>query len=490
MKLKIIIFSLTLLMWGCSDFLEESSQDEVRPSTVADMIELLNGEAYPANFDYWDNITGIFTDDVQCLGLNGNKNNKLNLEGDRLKFGWQKEMFDAVAGNNEIKYWEYPYKKILGCNLILDFIDKVSGDQAEKDNLRGEAYALRAYYYLALVNFFGQPYNVGDPEKNLGVPLKLTMEVTEDYFPRNTVAEVYRSIEKDLLAANRLLEENNLDRGTFHIDHLTAKAFLSRMYLYMENWDKCIEYAEKVLEVKPALLNFSTFSSRWGNRDEGVYNANTPDEILWRYVNMSYGETSSWGSDWKAFGPSLELLDSYESEYFEEGNEDGYKGDLRRGIYFRYRWSRVAYDFVFDMVVKDQLNCCSGIRTAELYVNLAEAYARKFMESGNDEFRKKSLENLNYLRRHRFDVYENEVDIQDANDLYEFCKLERRRELCGEDNHRWFDLRRWGMPELKHVWYMNPGEVQEFTLDENSPRYVLQIPSQILEYNRELMQNP
>lgn len=100
------------------------------------------------------------------------------------------------------------------------------------------------------------------------------------------------------------------------------------------------------------------------------------------------------------------------------------------------------------------------------------------------------MENLNYLRKHRFDVYENEVNIQDANDLYKFCKLERRRELCGEDNHRWFDLRRWGMPEIKHVWYLNPGEVQEFTLDENSPRYVLQIPSQVLEYNRELMQNP
>lgn len=491
MKLKIIIFSLTLLTWGCSDFLEESSQDEVRPSTVSDMIELLNGEALPASLDYWYDITGIFTDDVQCSGLNMYEDNKANLERERLKYGWQREMFDAVAGNNETKYWEYPYKKILGCNVVLDYVDQVSGEQVQKDNLRGEAYALRAYYYLMLVNFFGQPYSVGDPEKNLGVPLKLTMEVTEDYFLRNTVAEVYRSIEKDLLEANQLLEENNLNRGLYHMDHLTAKALLSRMYLYMENWDKSIEYAEKVLAVKPKLLDLSGFKDQTKVTDiEGVYNAGTPDEVLWKFIGSDWGaETAQRARIVVDYKTSDDLLGLYDSE---NSDDDLWTGDLRRALYFGYAsdWFGTR---TYCEVVKDRDLLCSGIRNAELYVNLAEAYTRKFMATGNDEFRVKALENLNDLRIHRYNTNVApyvEVDIQDANELFEFCKQERRRELVGEGNHRWFDLRRWGMPELKHTWFLKPGEVQEFTLEKNSLRYALPIPSEVLVYNRELVQNP
>lgn len=493
MKLKIIIFSLTLLIWGCSDFLEESSQDEVRPSTIDDMIELLNGEALPANNDGWSNITSIFTDDVDCLGNNRYKTYQAVLEQSRLKFGWQEEMFDASTGNDEVKYWEYPYKKILGCNAVIDYVNKVTGDQIKKDNLRGEAYALRGYYYLMLVNFFGEPYNVGDPEKNLGVPLKLTMGVTEEYFPRNTVAEVYRSIEKDFQEAIRLLEANPLDRGTYHMDHLAVKALLSRMYLYMEDWDKCIEYAEKVLEVKPKLLNLADFESMFCSKTEGVYNSNTPDEILWRYIVDQRGSGDHY-EHLKPFVPSQNLLDSYDSEYFwdQVTDEEGYIGDLRRGLYFEFAYAPITYDYIYHVFVKDATSLTSGIRNAELYVNLAEAYTRKFMASGNDEFRTKALYNLNFLRKHRFDDTFKEVDIQDANELYKFCQEERRRELCGEGNHRWFDLRRWeNRPdEIKHVWFLTPGETQEFTLEKNSRRYVLKIPSRVLEYNRELVQNP
>lgn len=492
MKLKIVLFLLTLLLWGCSDFLEESSQDEVRPSTVADMIELMNGEALPATYEGWNNMTLIFTDDLECIGDNKNHSNKSGLEQNRLKFGWQPEMFDAVSGNDEINFWEYPYKKILGCNVVLGYTNKVTGGQEEKDNLLGEAYAMRGYYYLMLVNFFGEPYNVGDPEKNLGVPLKLTMDVTEDFFPRNTVAEVYRSIEKDLLEANRLLEANPLDRGTYHMDHLSAKALLSRMYLYMENWDKCIEYAEKVLDVKPKLLSLKDFESMFCSKTEGVYNGSTPDEILWRYVGDNYGTGNhfKWPS---ALVPSQSLLGSYDSEYFwdEVTDEEGFKGDLRRGLYFDYAYDQTTWEYVWHEFVKDQALLSSGLRNAELYVNLAEAYTRKFMASGNDEFRTIALHYLNFLREHRYDDSFKEVNIQDANELYEFCKAERRREMAGEENHRWFDMRRWDRSEtIKHVWFVEPGEVQEFTLEPNSPRYVLRIPSRVMEYNRELLQNP
>lgn len=48
------------------------------------------------------------------------------------------------------------------------------------------------------MNFFGMPYNYGNPGENLGVPLQLTSGVTEERLYRNTVQEVYDQILKDM----------------------------------------------------------------------------------------------------------------------------------------------------------------------------------------------------------------------------------------------------------------------------------------------------
>ena len=47
-----------LLLTGCNDFLKETSQDEVRPSTVSDLEQILVGEAYLSDYNIY-NITDI-----------------------------------------------------------------------------------------------------------------------------------------------------------------------------------------------------------------------------------------------------------------------------------------------------------------------------------------------------------------------------------------------------------------------------------------------
>lgn len=132
-----------------------------------------------------------------------------------------------------------------------------------------------------------------------------------------------------------------------------------------------------------------------------------------------------------------------------------------------------------------------GIRTAELYLNRAEAYVRKFMETGEDNYRTLALDDLNRLRENRYDtrnVTYTKVDIADADELLQFYKDERRRELCFEE-HRWFDLRRYGMPELTHVYFIAPESKQEISLEREDPRYVLPIPQSALDRNPYLKQN-
>ena len=81
------------------------------------------------------------------------------------------------------------------------------------------------------------------------------------------------------------------------------------------------------------------------------------------------------------------------------------------------------------------------------------------------------------------------TDISAADELIAFVRDERRRELCFE-NHRWFDLRRCGMPEMIHEVTINKGQVQEYRLAKGSDRYVLPIPKKVLDKNPALVQNP
>ena len=169
-------------------------------------------------------------------------------------------MFNAAGGGYDAAFWELPYNKILGCNIVLDCLDDMTGEESLRENLRGEAFVLRSLYYLMMVNMYGMPYNEGDPARNPGVPLKLTMDVRDERFPRNTVAEVYGRIEKDLLTGNRLLTENDYKRNFLRIGHLAAKALLSRVYLYMEDWDRAIAYADSVLhEYKRSGFSLASF---------------------------------------------------------------------------------------------------------------------------------------------------------------------------------------------------------------------------------------
>lgn len=100
------------------------------------------------------------------------------------------------------------------------------------------------------------------------------------------------------------------------------------------------------------------------------------------------------------------------------------------------------------------------------------------------------MDDLNELRRNRLSegyVDKSVDDFANPNELLAFCLRERRRELCYEANHRWFDLRRLGMPELTHIFLDNDnGYETKYVLLENDPRYVLPIPGEVLRRNPNL----
>ncbi|MEI7487090.1 MAG: RagB/SusD family nutrient uptake outer membrane protein [Chryseobacterium sp.] len=182
--------------------------------------------------------------------------------------------------------WNAGYKAIIGCNKVISKFSE--GKDAETDQLIGENYFLRAYVYFSLVNVFGRPYNQGTG--NLGVPLKTSDDVNE-LLPRATVGAIYDQITNDLKKAEQLM---TLDKKNIYASKEAAQALLSRVYLYMENNDKTIEYADKVINSgKYALLSNSELPS---------YATKTPENNNETIFAFKYNKDGDYSDGWYTIG--------------------------------------------------------------------------------------------------------------------------------------------------------------------------------------------
>ncbi len=121
------------------------------------------------------------------------------------------------------------------------------------------------------------------------------------------------------------------------------------------------------------------------------------------------------------------------------------------------------------------------MRSAEVYLNLSEAYARNSTPDNT-----KALQCLNFLRSKRLTSYTSltQGNFTTQQSLIDYIWLERRRELCFEEFHRWWDLRRTGQPSITHSWLNDT-----YVLAVHDLAYVLNFPKEELNFNTLLVEN-
>ena len=488
---------------GCNKHLEEKSQDEVKPTTVTDLQQLLMGEVYPAGalqpsfHAYLD----MLTDDVSS-NFNAEKGASLTYQKYAPAFTWRDDMFElmeAAQVRDPIDTYEHYYRRIMGCNVVLDMIDKVRGEEDDRENVRGQALAMRSYFYFMLVNLYGQPYNAAGVDINTspGVELILSPVVHDEYPVRVSVARIYEQVENDLLEALPLLEQYGKNNSKYRATDVFVHTLLSRMYLYMEKWEQAKKYANLGLSRNSSLLNladikvpFYVFTKPATN----VYSLNSAEAIWLGYASQSEyrGETLMPGGT-PVFQVSPDLQNKYEYNLTNTSN----RGDLRMRFFYYWDYEDGCCWFIpaaytgakYPDATKDPTK---GMRVAELYLNRAESNIQLYLTNNDDALRTAALEDLNHLRESRYDtrtVKYVPVDYS-GTALLDFYRDERRRELSFED-HRWFDLRRYGMPEIRHRFQSIAGQAPvDYILHKADKRYVLPFRRSVLAKNPALVPNP
>ncbi|MBO9632972.1 MAG: RagB/SusD family nutrient uptake outer membrane protein [Chitinophagaceae bacterium] len=485
-----LVLATVVGLSSCKKFLEEQTQDQLVPKSTRDYSEMLFGDGYPRTLDPMVISTFLMDDDVsnytdKTYGDRPDYLNDVNTIID--VYAWQPDFFEqlnsrGVPGMRDYNSWYTYFSKISACNIALQNADNSIGTQSEIDNLKGEAYTLRAYYYFMLVNLYGQPYNAtgSDRTKNPGVPIILSPDFRNEYYKRASVDEVYKQIVSDLNAGITLLEKEKKITTIYRINYKAAHLLASRVFLYMEDWDKSIEHATAVLNVQSSLLQLNG----WGTPNAGnkpIITA-TNVEAIWAYSTTNIMSVIKFGtsSGQVKFMLAQDLLDQYASDdlrksiYSIPKLNSSYPADLGKWPY-AISPSAQPYPHLF--------------RVSEAFLNRAEAYIQKFRK-GDAAAGQAAIDDLNTLRKSRINsATYADWTVSNADQMLTDCRNERRRELFLE-NHRWFDLRRYGMPAIEHVQYTGTTTRVKWRLEEKDLQYVLPIPGIVLQQNNLLEQNP
>ncbi|NDV65742.1 RagB/SusD family nutrient uptake outer membrane protein [Bacteroides sp. 224] len=500
---KIIYILSGILFFGvtsCNDFLDEVPDDRTEIDSQEKVKRLLI-TAYPeSSYMYMGEIMSDNTDET---------------DGNRSYDVLQRELYEwgkitDVYSDSPTDYWEKCYLAIATANVALEAIEKL-GNGKELNPQKGEALVCRAYAHFLLVNIFSKHY-CSTSESDMGIPYVTKPETTvKPTYNRGTVAEVYKKIEKDLLEGISLIDDGSYSVKKYHFNKDAAHAFAARFYLYYRNYDKVIEYANKVLgkgdAAASAVRNWSAIGalSTNGNLQPNAYiDVNDPAVLLnvsaissWGAVNGPFAgigakythnqlisssetiqSTTPWGSD--------------NAHYGTFWNDEVNKLMVRKiGYYFKVTDAATQTGYIYNIQV--------AFSTDETLLCRAEAY---IMKKQYDE----AVRDLNiFMTAFTDGEAVSRSDIQDfynGIDLYEptiptvkkeinpdftveegeqknliYCLLHVRRMLTLHEGLRWFDIKRYGI-EI-HRRLIGNNIVVTDTMQKDDLRKVLRLPADV-----------
>jgi hypothetical protein len=162
-----------------------------------------------------------------------------------------------VTDGNADGLWAQAYATILRCNNI---INSPIAANANVNQYKGEAHAIRALSYFTLVRFFAKPFT--DAPTSLGVPLITAYDVNLKP-ARNTVQEVYALITDDLTKAYSLLTQYT---NSSQFSKFSARALEAKVRLTMGQNGAALTAAQDVISNGGhTVVSAANYGAYWGS---------------------------------------------------------------------------------------------------------------------------------------------------------------------------------------------------------------------------------
>jgi len=379
-----------------------------------------------------------------------------------------------------IDTWKWRYEMISRANAVLINAPAVDMDADLKNRSLGEAYFLRGFSYWRHYLVHGE------------VPLFVEEDVLSGNFNKQkaTLAEVEAQIESDFKKAAELLpasyqsDPENLGR----VSKGTAYGFLTKFYVYTEQFTKAIDAGENVTQnaqysLAPSFAD--NFEIESENNPEILFSMQYTSNWTTDNTPQIYTVPRPWGG-WDFREPIQDLVDEFEpgdprlgytilkpGDMVDLGGEAGvqeYTADLSTsGYHFRKFASWV--DGGLDADQNAPL-----LRSADVYLLVSEAKIR-LGQNGDAE--------LNAVRTRNGLAAVTNATMEDI-------MHERRVELAGE-NERHQDLLRWdkaGIIDIVAFYGQDRGPLKPARTFIRPKHYYFPIPQREIDLsNGVLVQN-
>jgi hypothetical protein len=309
--------------------------------------------------------------------------------------------------------WSDAYKNIFQINLWIEGITGTSVISAKlKAQLIGELKVDRALYYYHMINLWGAVPIVTSTD------YKITQKAG-----RSSVSDMLSFILSDLTDAQQGLTIAYPSAGRKRPNLYVAQALLSKVYLYLGQYQNAVTAASNVIasplyQLEPLNNVFLSGSKEaiWQLPANGIFQQ-TPEGAAFIPFSSDYQPD---------YTLSPQLLSAFEPGDARLSNWTKFNTVEGTKYYFPFKYKNNAAD-------QTPLEDYMILRLADIYLVRAEAFAQldKYPEA---------LADLNKIR----DRAENRTDINTnvKADLLQAVLHERQVELFCEWGNRWIDLKR------------------------------------------------
>jgi hypothetical protein len=399
-----------------------------------------------------------------------------------INFTFNEQADRTILHDNNLYANMYAY--ILRMNLIIDNIDDAIGEQELKTLAKAEARTFRAFDHFLAVNTYAKAYDPATASNDGGVCIMNHYDL-ESVPQKATVAQVYDFIIRELEESVELLQEK--PENIYHPNRAYGYGLLAQVYLFHRDWEKARDAALKSLALNSTLVDYNPIKSAGGLSRFKDYNRDNNPEVL-SYMWMGSGWTTEEAALYYYGLISPELKGLFEAN------------DLRYSLFLRDSGASIAnwFDTGSGAAIWTPANTTErftymsvGMRTSEVYLTLAEAYARLGDLSNAANY-------VNQLRAKRLSGTGTDIAVPSSQvDMMNTIIAERRKELLF-GFHRFFDLKRFNLePEYQKtitrtfpvVNITEASPQKTYTLRPDSRLYIIPFPRSARDKNPNLTLN-
>lgn len=377
------------------------------------------------------------------------------------------------------------YRIIRNANSVIN-AENVKGSTTIVKQAKGQALYYRAWSYFQLVQLYGERYEAGVSNTQLGVPIRL--DVNSEPLARASVEDVYTQVNQDLTDAIIALD-GYVRTHKSHISKTVALGLKARVALVQGN---NIDAATLAVKARASynLMSFSDYFNNFSNyeSDEWMWGSHIQEDHSLYYAN--YG--------------------AYISRNFSSSNIKANPKAINSTLYHTIPTSDVR-SRIFDPTGQHN-NLPVGVSLSAIFTKKPYT-SQKFIAAGEGDSRM----DIPYMRVSEMYLIEAEAkarlgsdDVGAANALFQLAKvrnpsytlstntgtalldeilLQRRWELWGE-GFRFYDLKRTNKELNRNGANHTPSLAVVLEVPAGDKRWQWLIPQSAINANPLLVQNP